>query len=106
MTFLGFWACRAFGLVVGVLGFIQEIITIPLGGLDMEHQYTGKSVWVVGVWRGNCWIGESVYGSEIDAAIVARLWNIGSVVHFTVERFKEIKGASSAAAYWYDKGVR
>lgn len=72
----------------------------------MEHQYTGEYVWVVGVWRGNVWIGESVYDNERDAIYWARLSNIGSVVNATVERFKEIAGATSAAAYWYDKGVR
>ena len=73
----------------------------------MENSYTGNTVYVVGVWRGNVWLGEGVYDTELAATGAARLWNIGSVVTFTVERMREIAGADIGPQhYWIERGIR
>lgn len=72
----------------------------------MENSFTGNTVYVLGAWRGNVWIGEKIYPTRELADYAARLWNIGSVVTFTVESMREIAGEHSAAAYWIERGVR
>lgn len=73
----------------------------------MENSFTGNTVYVLGAWRGNVWLGESVYHSRHAAETAARLWNIGSVVTFTIESMREIAGENIGPQhYWLERAAR